>query len=136
MLGACAHVFVRVHLAAMLQANEDIFVFFHDVSEKLHAVVNPNVLSNCALLNGGEHFVVFFVVDHVVCVVVAHGESIEDFADIVNKFLLFFYLLYNLPNGGFVFAHDTEFTASNPISRNQMCFCFYAACFCIFTILS
>jgi hypothetical protein len=35
----------------------------------------------------------------------------------------------NFPNGSFVFTHDAELTANNPISRNQMCFCFHAVCF-------
>lgn len=46
-------------LASVLQADEYILIVFHDLTEDLEAVVEPDFLSDLTSLNLSKHFVVF-----------------------------------------------------------------------------
>jgi hypothetical protein len=55
-----------VCVLAIFQANKNVFVVFHDLTQDLEAIVKPNFLSDLTGLNLSKHFVVLSDVHDVV----------------------------------------------------------------------
>ena len=54
--GGCVHKFVWL---AILQADEDVLVVFHDLAEGFEAIVKPDLFGDLPSLNLCKHFFIF-----------------------------------------------------------------------------